>query len=257
MMLMIRREQMEMFSQAAVRSFEVRMVNRLNEYFPRPCAALGEAQLRYLIRFALERAKSYGITYERGVSLYLDLMFILGQSFDTDPQLPWTAEILNDETIPDETLRTDHLYNKAMDFIDQVAGVRNEHVFNAMLRIRQEPIAPPAPTDAPDFYGYIVAWLNKMFPEKCMYIGEISIRRLIQRGLESARCYGITSGRGVAIYVGLMFMLGSGFDTDLQFTWAAAILKDETIAGQTEKVERLYTEAIARLEELLPESGKA
>jgi hypothetical protein len=255
MMLQLRTEQMEVFRQAAVQNFEDRMVKHLKEYFTKPCDALGEAEIRRIIHFALEQIRSYGMMSEGSVNLYLDLMFMLGRSFDKDPQLPWAAEILNDESIVDETSRLDLLYDKAADFVERVAGDRNEHVFKAMRRILQEPIAPPPLTDLPEFYGYIVGWLGKLFPEKHLYIGELSTRRLTHRGLGAARSYGLTSGRGVTIYIGLMFMLGSGFDTDPQYSWAATVLKDDTSADGCEKAERLYAEAIARIQEWLPDAG--
>jgi hypothetical protein len=93
--------------------------------------------------------------------------------------------------------------------------------------------------------------LNRIFPEKYEYIGKDCVSKLIQIGVESAKGYGITTKRGVAISIGMMFMLGSSFDTDRLFPWTELILKDDTITNHDEKVNRLHTETMAYLEEWL------
>ncbi|MBN1843959.1 MAG: hypothetical protein JW883_16990 [Deltaproteobacteria bacterium] len=82
------------------------------------CKVLEEVNIRSAIRYGLKRAKGYGLTTERSVRLYIEMMFLLGSGFDADPQLPWAAEILNDETILAENLRIDLLRDKAWDYVD-------------------------------------------------------------------------------------------------------------------------------------------
>ena len=91
--------------------------------------------------------------------------------------------------------------------------------------------------------------LSNLFPEKYEYIGEDCVNGLIQLGVESAKRYEITGERGLAVYIGLMFILGSGFDNDPQFPWAAEILNDETITDQIERVNGLRSAAMLALEQ--------
>ncbi|MBZ5626545.1 MAG: hypothetical protein LAQ69_48870 [Acidobacteriia bacterium] len=93
-MLVIRQQQMAAFAQAAVKSFDDRVVIHLNKFFPEQCGTLGEPQLREFIRYGVERANTYGIVAERDVCKYIDLMAVFGRDFDTDPRLRWAGVIL-------------------------------------------------------------------------------------------------------------------------------------------------------------------
>ena len=64
----------------------------LGKFFPAACAALGEEQVRRVVRYGIERAASHGVTRERGVCAWVDLMFTFGRDFDRDPDLPWASE---------------------------------------------------------------------------------------------------------------------------------------------------------------------
>jgi hypothetical protein len=108
-MLIIRQEQMDMFILASAKSFEDWMVVHLKKFFPEECQTLGDQGVRDTIRCGIEKAEGYGITTEHDVCMYIDLMFALGQDFDTDPDLLWVQEILQDETLPDPGDRMDRL----------------------------------------------------------------------------------------------------------------------------------------------------
>ena len=111
-MLKIRARQFGIFSKSAIIDFEERMKLHLKKFFPEHCAALGDEDLVEMIRYGIESAEKYQIEIERDVCIYIDLMFTLGQEFDTDPELPWVAEILGSEDIPSPTARIDALYEE-------------------------------------------------------------------------------------------------------------------------------------------------
>ena len=92
---MIRDAQVEVFSREVVEVFVDRMVERLERDFPGELARWGEAprgDLRRTIRAGIDRAEGYGLSREREVLRFVDLMARLGPSFDE--RLPWAAEIL-------------------------------------------------------------------------------------------------------------------------------------------------------------------
>jgi hypothetical protein len=62
MMLKIRKEQMEVFEQAAIRNFEDEMVQHLKKFSPRHCDVIGEDNVREVIRLGIERGKKYNLT---------------------------------------------------------------------------------------------------------------------------------------------------------------------------------------------------
>ena len=88
-MLEIREEQMAVFDQAARKSFEDEMVQHLAEFVPKQCEVIGEQQVRKVIQLGIERARIYSLTIRGPVRFYIELMFVFGSDFDTDPLLSW------------------------------------------------------------------------------------------------------------------------------------------------------------------------
>ena len=245
-MLQIRKEQIEVFDEVAVKSFEDQILKHLREYFPKHCEPLAEEEIRRIIRYGAERARGHGFTYIRSINLYLNLMFLLGSHFDTDLQLPWAAELIADRSIAHETPRIDRLYERASAYLDAVAGKKNEHINAALERARKEQLSTaPPPIDSPDFYRFVIARLQALYPHKCEAVGELNLRLLIRQGIETAGDYAITDARGVIIYIGLMFLLGTGFDTDPLFSWAGAILNKDAPGEQ--KAQQLYEASMTLL----------
>jgi hypothetical protein len=119
----LRREQMQAFSRAADRSFEQRMFGHVNRHFPKRCAELGEADVREYIRHGMQRARSYDIVSERDICKYVDLMFVYGRDYDTNPKYPWAAEILNDRRTTGPTARTSRLFEAGKRNTRQAVGL--------------------------------------------------------------------------------------------------------------------------------------
>lgn len=243
-MLKIRESQIQSFERAAVQSFELRTVEHLNGSFPKHCGILGDPGVREVILIGSEKAGGYKITTESGIWLYLDLMFLLGAGFDEDLLLPWAAEILKNERIKRESDRIERLHDRAMEYLDRVSGPNNEYIDEAQRRIGNFRLDSAPPSSTAEFYEYVIRKLNHIFPQKCEYLGELNLRRFVQRGIESAKSHGLAEERGWFVYLGLMFMLGSGFDADPLFGWAKDVLMDQDIVDPSVKVERLYGAAM-------------
>ena len=246
-MLVIREEQTNVFQQAAGITFENQMVEYLTELSPKHCTILGDAQVRRVVRYGLERAESHGLTDTRSFSLYLALMLMLGSNFDADPQLPWAANILGDQNLIDEYGRMHSLHRSAMEYAEAVAGANNKHADAAFERIRKEKIAD-LPGDSSDFRSTLMNRLNEIYPEKYHYIGKDALRLTRHKGVDAALRYGLSSKRGILIYIVMMFMLGGGFDADPQFPWAQDVLKDDNLTEESIKTDRLYKTALTYLE---------
>jgi hypothetical protein len=95
-MLTIRPDQLESFKEAAVNRFEDLMVEHLKKFFPAKCEAMGKPQLREMIHYGIERAEMYGITAECDVSVFLDVMLVMGRDFDLRGENAWAVRILNE-----------------------------------------------------------------------------------------------------------------------------------------------------------------
>lgn len=250
-MLKIRSEQFEVFERAALRSFEDRMVEHLRGFAPSHFKILSEEEIRACVREGMKRAPSHGLTSERSIRIYVQTMFMLGSKFDTDPQYPWAAEILGEAETPEEE-RCDRLHDKSWEYAAQVAEdyrdfdpeAEHSRFMRELLDLRHESKETLALSELSRFSGRTLARLQSLFPHKCEYVGELSLRRLIQRGVQMARGHSITTERGTLLFIMLMFVLGGGFDTDPQLPWASVVLKDEALTDQNERVNRLYAAAL-------------
>ncbi len=120
--MVIRQAQMGALADHVSRTFEDRMVAHLNKCFPSECRERGDPEVRAWIRYGIERASAYGITAQRDVCKYIDLMFVFGRDFDRDPNLPWAASILNDRALRDPTTNLETLYEAGK---QHERGVRN------------------------------------------------------------------------------------------------------------------------------------
>jgi hypothetical protein len=107
---------MRVFSRAALKSFEDRMMAHVKEFFPEKCKKLGEEQTHETIRKGMLKARQYGILSEYDVCIFIDVMFEHGVDFDVDPELPWASQVLNDPSIWDPTYRINRLYDAAMGY---------------------------------------------------------------------------------------------------------------------------------------------
>ena len=94
------------------------------------------------------------------------------------------------------------------------------------------------------FEDEMVGHLRQLAPQHCNAVGEEGLRQVIRTGLKRAASYGLTNRGPVRFYLDLMIMLGSDFDTDPQYPWAAVLLKDSAIPDQMTRAERLYKKAM-------------
>ncbi|HEX5747841.1 MAG TPA: hypothetical protein VFZ09_16475 [Archangium sp.] len=86
--------QMREMGKALQQRFELGAVDYLRTNFADWSELKPDAELFNLIRLAINRARTYGITIEADVLRYLDYMVIYSQEFDTEPATSWAGEIL-------------------------------------------------------------------------------------------------------------------------------------------------------------------
>jgi len=253
-MLNIRPGQMEAFEQAALRRFENDMVAHLRKFAPRHCEILDEEALRKIIRLGIERARKHGFTNVGPVRFFLEMMFLFGSDFDTDPQLPWAAEVLTDKAIKDQALRADRLYGKTMDFVEKVAGPDREYAKDALRRALEERFeALPIPDG--DFENGMLTRLEMMYSRKCQHVGQEALRTLIRRGYKLTARHSAAGDIGAALFVEVMFFLGHGCVTDPLFPWIAAALKDAAASDPEARARRLHAGWVAFLNHVLTPGG--
>ena len=254
-MLAISATQMELLRQAAVEAFVSRTLHHVEAHFSTHRQIIGEAQMRAVIRLAVERAGRHGFTTERDVSLYLNLMLLLGSAFDADAQLPWAAQILSDAELTDPQERIDRLYDAAVDYLEKVAGARNEHPEPARERMvaaiqRKVPAVP-----ASDFGNLALSVLRWICPRKFEVAGGGAIRVFARQSLQAAQVYGVLSHDSALLYLAMAYMLGGGFDRDPQYPWAGSILLGASAADAAGRFERLRKTAVSELSRWTARAG--
>lgn len=245
-MLTIRPQQEQAFRKASLRRFEDEMVEHLNAFAPKHCEVIGEPAVRNVIQLGMDRAKRYGFTHRGPVRSYLELMVMFGSYFDSDPQLPWVGEILNDRSQPDQMARADRLYHRTEEYLDEVVGPDNEYYMESLRRISQARIED-FPVSGGDFEGAAVKALNTFYPQKCESMEQPRLRILIQGCIKNATEYGVSTWSAVLLFIVLAFTLGYGCAADPQFPWIGTTLNDARLGDPNARAARLHKKATAYL----------
>ena len=180
-MLIIRKEQMEVFQSAEAPHFPVRMTIYVQGVFPDQSERLTEEGVRRAVQSGIERAKQRGLTTQDGARLYIDLLFRLGWGFDTDPQIEWAGRILSDSQLTDPEVKLQKFQEEANNFLDQVMGPSNKNAVEAAKQLAGETI-DGFPTGA-WFEGAIRERLNRFWPQKYEALTEPGVEALMRREL--------------------------------------------------------------------------
>jgi len=247
-MLVIRREQMEVFRQAALMAFENEMVVHSKNFSPRLCEVIGEEQLRVALRRAMDQAGGYGLTNRGPVRLFIELMFLFGSAFDTDPQYPWAARILH--ASDDQMQRAEQLYGQTLDYQQKVSGPDAANTRRALADLSVL-VRQPVTLSSNEFVADMLREMTRVFPQKAAYIGEGGLTALIREGSAEARRYRFPTDRGAALVIVLMFAFGHGCTDDPLYPWIARTLKDERIIEPAARAGRLEKKAVTWLEHVL------
>lgn len=109
-----------------------------------------------------------------------------------------------------------------------------------MLVIRTEQMDVFKKTALQSFEDEMVEHLAQFSPPLYKVVGEEQMRKVIQLGMSQAEQYGFTHRGPVRLYLELMLLFGSYFDTDPQYPWAAEILTNQESGTQMQRAERLY-----------------
>ncbi len=243
----IRNEQMRTFEGDAARRFEDEMVAHSRAFTPRLCEVLGEEQLRVALRAAIEKAGTYGFTNRGPIRLYIELMFLCGSAFDTDPQYPGLGKVLR--ATGDQMERAEEIHQGSLDYLDKVSGPRAVNLHKALKDVLG---FVRVPLEFPD--GFVAGMLREMeriYPQKAAYIGEPAMSAIVEEGLAAARKHGFDQERQQTLLVVLMYSFGHGCTNDPLYPWIARTLNDEKIVDPAARAARLEKKAVTWLEHVV------
>jgi hypothetical protein len=246
----IRNEQIEILKQVPMRVFEDEMTVHLAEFSPPLFNAIKEDQLRKVIRFGIDRARQYGITFRGPIRLYLELMLLLGSYFDNDPQYPWATEILVDESSASQIQRAENLYDKTCEYREKVGGSRDEYTLKALRGIA-EFARKPLQISSSDLVSTLLDEMGNIYPQKKEFVGEHGLRMLIDKGMATAQEYGFSAVRSLALPVVLMFAFGHGCFNDPLYPWIAKTVQDKAVIDPEARARRLEKKSLTWLDHVL------
>jgi hypothetical protein len=252
MVLVIRAEQMEAFDEAARLQFENEMVAHSKQFAPRLCEVLGDAQLRTALRSAIKRSETHGFTKRGPIRLYIEMMFLCGSAFDTDPQYPLLGEILRGSG--DEMERAEQIHHASLDYLKNVSGADNVNVRRALAKVHAFAERPVTFQGA--FTEGMLDEITGIFPQKVAYIGKERVQALIDEGIAKAQEYNFTTDRPRALIVALMFSFGHGCTDDPLYPWIGQTLRDERIVDAKARAARLEKKALTWLDHVLARSDR-
>lgn len=249
-MLVLTQPQMQAFKEAALRRFEDDMVAHLRQFAKRHCEVIGEAAVRKAIRLGIERARKYGLGNRGPVRFYIELMFMYGSDFDTDPQCAWAGSVLNDASFADPMAKAEQLYHNAMAFTDEAAGGGYVYAKNALRRVQGlafEDLPPPDNL----FEAAMFDRLAQMHPEKVRALGEAATRKVIACGRRLPAGLSLAPERGAALCVGCVFALGHGFGHDPLLPWIERTITNDAIADPHTRAKRLHSRIMTYLDHIV------
>jgi hypothetical protein len=215
--------------------FEDNMVEHLKHVFPIRTAAMGEDVVREVIRIGIERADGYELDTPGPVRIFIEMSFLLGSGFDTDPQYPWTQQVLADTM--DQVVRANRLCIEAPKYQAAVVGPRKEYQRLAFARLDAWRLEEAFASDEEDEVTeeetarepLILDYFQRLYPEKCQYAGPAAMRELARRAVVQAEDEQFLVLGGAVLLGVLMLMLGHDCFTDPQFSWI-----DDTFNGAEE-----------------------
>ncbi len=253
--MIIRDEQMNALRDSVALNFEAEMTRHVAEFSPHHFAVIGQAGACNVVRSSIVKASSFGFTNRGCVRLYIDLTFMFGSSFATDPLLPWAGSILRAGSAEDQMDRAKLLHVRALEFVDATAGPDHQYAKEVLRRARSVRYQELSVRGNDDFESASLRRLQSADAQKCAYAGEPAVRGLIREGTEQAARYSVSSSEGASLFVILMFAMGHGFAADPLFPWVSGTLNNQVLGDPNKRAERLYAKTMTYLDHVLAHVG--
>jgi hypothetical protein len=211
---------------------------------------IGENEVRNAIRLGLAKADGYGFTQRGAVRFLVELMFMFGSHFDTDLQHPWVGDLLENRLLSD-LFRADALHQQMTEYLDHVAGPNNVFVRSALVSTqRLAAHSTLASTSTKELVDELTTHLRGVYPQKCAWLGDERVRRVLSGGLESAEVRRVERIEGMALFAVLAFVLGHRCFDDPLYPWIAHTLRDSVVAPD-QRAARLQRKALTYLDHVL------
>lgn len=254
-MLVIRKEQIEVFENAMLESFVDEMVEHAQEFSPKLCEVIGQQQVRIVVRESINKAGKYEFSHRGPVRLFIEMSFLFGSAFHNDPQYPWLSEVLNSAPPILQGDSADQLYSRVLDYNEKVGGPNNAYTLNALQGVSAMARMSKR-YSADNLVSELSLEIQRIYPQKFHYSGEKALQALIEEGICKARDYDFAAPREIVLIVMLMFTFGHGCLNDPLYPWIERTLKDQHITDPSARARRLEKKALTWLDHVLASGSK-
>ena len=183
-MLKIRPEQLKAFEPDAWHAFENEMMAHSKDYSPVLTTILTEQQLRSALRQAIDSAQRYGFTNRGPIRLYIELMFLCGSYFDTDPLYSNVAAALRSSG--DQMDRAERIHQSVNWYLENISGPNNINVRNALEQVMEFVENPPDFRENA-FEQLMLDEMHRTFPKRASFVGDRSLKALVEGARAKAR----------------------------------------------------------------------
>ncbi|WP_323852449.1 hypothetical protein [Xenorhabdus szentirmaii] len=190
------------------------LVLHCNESYPYLEIKLGKEGLIKSLEDAVEKAKNDGFDQRGAVQLYIDMLILFGEEFQTDPQYSWIKETLDNHAHLGQLEKTTLLYHEVTRYLNEVHGEQDENLKASILKFQNINIGH-LNVQWNTYKSNVDVLLNSLFPKKYQHIKQDNIKKVIQFGIEKSSQYGIGDANHAAFLTLIMFLLGHKFDQDI------------------------------------------
>jgi len=242
-MLVIRKEQTDVYERKLIEQFELDLIERYKNIFVSQCKYLKEKQLNKFVRYGLYKAKKNGFENKNQIFLYICLMFKIGSDFDTDLQFSWLSHYLTPGVNAEESDRILLLYQEVMNYLEAVYGENDNYFKKALSNMMTNAVPEMLTSENFDFDNNFYGLVQRTYPQKYGLTDHDKLSDLKTRCKDMFQQYGIKDQKELSISTLFMFLLGEKFILDPQFTWADKAFKGSTIYDSNNKINILFQEA--------------
>lgn len=233
-MLIIRKEQVDVFKQISINRFEKKLILHVQTVAPEIAKVSGESNIRLFVREGIQQAFSYGFSYQGTVRFYIDMLLLLGYGFSDDPQFPWVSKILNSSDDRGQIFRANQLFVSLKNYLHIIYGKNNIHLieaiqkFNTFSSLNNE-------YDINSSQEFLDIFMS-IYPQKAKHLGNNHLLELMDNAKKVSLLLSMTNKSSFVIITILMFSFGHKVFEDPLYPWVYKLANNVEL----EETERIY-----------------
>jgi hypothetical protein len=241
-MLIVRKTQMAALRGDALARFEQELAEHALRFAPRHATSLGDLQLQLCVHTAVSRARERGFALRGAVRLWVELTFMFGIDFDSDPQLYTFVNILGSSAArdyADQLSIASNLRLGAIDFAERVAGSDGGLERAAVERVRSLSLDDLSVRSEEAMIGL----LGRIYPEKAGASGMSALQQIIKEARARSNTHGLDNPAVPMTITLLSFAFGHGCIADPLFPCIAETLLHSELDARA-RIERVRRKAL-------------